>query len=182
MICVCLFSNKKIHHNLFTGGQGDIQDKRTWRKTSQEVSYIYPFFFFKYSLCIYKFLWKPYFDLQPDMEWDMAFKLLLQTMQLWAVCQAVPQYGNGYCHGKGIKSLLIFKKQKNLYFLFIVINLCVHLMTWSFLFTCRKLTWIGSFIWTLMNWYIQLALVNTLLESFCQMSLKMLIWLCFQIM
>lgn len=140
------------------------------------------FFFFKYSLCIYKFLWKPYFDLQPDMEWDMAFKLLLQTMQLWAVCQAVPQYGNGYCHGKGIKSLLIFKKQKNLYFLFIVINLCVHLMTWSFLFTCRKLTWIGSFIWTLMNWYIQLALVNTLLESFCQMSLKMLIWLCFQIM
>ena len=39
----------------------------------------------------------------------MAFKFLLQALQLWAVCEAISQYGDGYRNGPGMKdSILLY--------------------------------------------------------------------------
>lgn len=46
---------------------------------------------------------------QPYLERDMAGKLLLQAMQLRTFCKAIPQYGDGYCYGKGMANCLIVK-------------------------------------------------------------------------
>lgn len=34
----------------------------------------------------------------------MAVKFLLQTLQLRAICEAISEYGDGYCHGKGMNA------------------------------------------------------------------------------
>ena len=35
------------------------------------------------------------------MERDVAVKFLLQALQLWTICEAIFEHGDGYCHGKG---------------------------------------------------------------------------------
>ena len=54
---------------------------------------------------IYIWLWSLSFSfllLQPDLEWNLVVKFLLQALQLWAFCEAIPEHGNGNSYGEGI--------------------------------------------------------------------------------
>jgi len=86
---------------------------------------------------------------QPYLEWDMAGKFLLQTMQLWTFCKAIPQYGDGYCYGKGMANshfiiLLLFSAQFGWW------TQCLHVVTsgfWYGLDSSSRYRWINTPSW-----------------------------------